>query len=254
MRYIGDIRYLYFASRSKIMIRSDKTTGFDVIPVPAGSISSSRSQGGQAEITVSVPHCHDEPAQYYMVKRPVSVDEAAFKIALDAAFRAVSGVSQLASHGKSPFSAVDMATAEQTRQPVTINNTAKLEQLRKHILDDSEWLPAQEVSRRAGSSATVKNPSGLPNRWKRTGKIFALSFEGRDLYPAYGLDVGGQPLPLMKKIIALFGESKTPWTLAVWFGTPNSWLGNEKPKNLMTFEPEKVLEAAQRAKEGPVHG
>ncbi|SFN22254.1 hypothetical protein SAMN05428971_0591 [Candidatus Pantoea varia] len=236
------------------MIRSDKTTGFDVIPVPTGSISSSRSQDGKAEITVSVPHCHDEPAQYYVVKRPVSVDETAFKIALDAAFRAVSGVSQLASHGKSPFSGDKMATAEQTRQPVTINNTAKLEQLRKHILADSEWLPAQEVSRRAGSSATVKNPSGLPNRWKRTGKIFALSFEGRDLYPAYGLDVGGQPLPLMKKIIALFGGSKTPWTLAVWFGTPNSWLGNEKPKNLMTSQPEKVLEAAQRSKEGPVHG
>jgi len=236
------------------MTRSDKTTGFDVIPVPAGSIFSSRSLGGQTEITVSVPHCHDEPAQYYVVKRPVSVDEAAFKIALDAAFRAVSGVSQLASHGKSPFCVGETATAEQTRPPVTINNTAKLEQLRKHILDDSEWLPAQEVSRRAGSSANVKNPSGLPNRWKRTGKIFAVSFEGKDLYPSYGLDIGGQPLPLMKKIIALFGESKTPWTLAVWFGTPNSWLGNEKPKNLVTSEPEKVLEAAQRAKEGPVHG
>lgn len=236
------------------MIRSDKTTGFDVIPVPAGSISSSHFQDGQAEITVSVPHCNDEPAQYYVVKRPDAVDEAAFKIALDAAFRAVSGISQLASHGKSPFSAGEMATAEQTRPPVTVSNTTKLEQLRKHILDDSEWLPAQEVSRRAGSSTSVKNPSGLPNRWKRAGKIFALSSEGRDLYPAYGLDVGGQPLPLMKKIIALFGESKTPWTLAVWFGTPNSWLGNEKPKNLMTSEPAKVLEAAQRAKDGPVHG
>ncbi|OQV41649.1 hypothetical protein BZ160_07615 [Pantoea vagans] len=236
------------------MIRSDKTTGFDVIPVPAGSISSSQSQSGQAEITVSVPHCHDEPAQYYVVKRPVSVDEAAFKIALDAAFQAVSGVSQLTRQGKSPFCAGEIATAEQTRQSVTMNNTAKLKQLRKQILHDSEWLPAQEVSRRAGSSASVKNPSGLPNRWKRTGKIFALSFEGRDLYPAYGLDIGGQPLPLMKKIIALFGDLKTPWTLAVWFGTPNSWLGNEKPKNLMKSEPAKVLEAAQRAKEGPVHG
>ncbi|KGD75918.1 hypothetical protein ID11_09565 [Pantoea vagans] len=236
------------------MIRSDKTTGFDVIPVSAGSISSSRSQDGQAEITVSVPHCNYEPAQYYVVKRPGSVDEATFKIALDAAFRAVSGISQLASHSKSPFSAGEKATAEQTRPPVTVSNTTKLEQLRKYILDDSEWLPAQEVSRRAGSSANVKNPSGLPNRWKRAGKIFALSSEGRDLYPAYGLDVGGQPLPLMKKIIALFGESKTPWTLAVWFGTPNSWLGNEKPKNLMTSEPAKVLEAAQRAKDGPVHG
>lgn len=61
------------------MIRSDKTTGFDVIPVPAGSISSSRSQDGQAEITVSVPHCNDEPAQYYVVKRPDAVDEAALK-------------------------------------------------------------------------------------------------------------------------------------------------------------------------------
>lgn len=235
------------------MIGFDKSTGFDVIPVPSASISSSRSQG-QAEITVSVPHCHDEAAQYYVVKRPDSVDEAAFEIALDAAFRAVSGVSQLASHGKLAVHPAGALTTEQTRQPVTINNTARLEQLRRHILEDSEWLPSQEVSRRAGSSENVKNPSGLPNRWKRTGRIFALSFEGKDLYPAYGLDIGGQPLPLMKKIITLFGELKTPWTLAVWFGTPNSWLGNEKPKDLMASAPQKVLEAAQRAKEGPVHG
>lgn len=68
------------------------------------------------------------------------------------------------------------------------------------------------------------------------------------------LDIGGQPLPLIKKIIKLFGETKTPWALAVWFCTANGWLGNKKPKDLLVSAPEKVMEAALRAKEGPVHG
>ncbi|WP_254185846.1 antitoxin Xre/MbcA/ParS toxin-binding domain-containing protein [Pantoea sp. B270] len=58
----------------------------------------------------------------------------------------------------------------------------------------------------------------------------------------------------MKKIIQLFGETKTPWSLALWFGSPNSWLGNQKPKDLLASVPERVLEAVARAKEGPVHG
>lgn len=61
-------------------------------------------------------------------------------------------------------------------------------------------------------------------------------------------------LPLIKKIIELFGETKTPWALAAWFGSPNSWLNNAKPKDLLTSNPERVLEAAQRTKEGPIHG
>ncbi|MFS2221426.1 hypothetical protein [Pantoea sp. B65] len=235
----------------------EKDTDFEVIAIPADNISYFKTDDGHADITISVPDFHDDQEDqaelYYVLKRPSFIDDAVFKIALEAAFRAVTGLSHLPSTAQKTTATVGVKA--RSRQKIAgVTNTERLEKLKKTILADSEWLPAQEVSRRGGAGAGVKNPSGLPNRWKRAGKIFAITSEGKDLYPAYALDIGGQPLPLIKKIIALFGETKTPWSLAVWFGTSNSWLGNKKPKDLLTSEPERVLEAAFRAMEGPVHG
>lgn len=239
------------------MITREKDADFEVIAVPADNISYFKTSREHADISISLPEVDNrrdnQTKHYYVVKRPDSIDDAAFKVALEAAFRAVSNLILLATDEKT-ITVIRDVTAENRVGNATLTNTERLEKLKKTILDDSEWLPAQEVSRRSGGSITVRNPSGLPNRWKRARKIFAITSEGRDLYPAYALDIGGQPLPLMKKIIDVFGETKTPWSLAVWFGTLNSWLGNKKPKDLLISEPNKVLEAARRAKEGPVHG
>ncbi|UYP72860.1 hypothetical protein [Pantoea dispersa] len=177
-----------------------------------------------------------------------------FQVALEAAFRAVAGLEKLTGQKRDEnLSAAKMKSAGRNK-PASSSNTARLDKLKQTILDDAEWLPAQEVSRRSGSAVDIKNPSGLPNRWKRADKIFAITSEGKDLYPAYALDVGGQPLPQMKKIIQLFGETKTPrhWRS----GLAHRIAGWEikKPKDLLASAPERVLEAAARAKEGPVHG
>ncbi|WP_308562552.1 hypothetical protein [uncultured Klebsiella sp.] len=236
------------------MITRGKDADFEIIAVPKGNISYVKTHDGYADVTITVPDLHDgQEDRYYVLKHPPSINDVAFKIALEAAIHAVTGLSQLPTTAQNKTASAQ-AKAKGRQKNAGTTNTERLEKLKKNILDDSEWLPAQEVSRRGGASASVKNPSGLPNRWKRTGKIFAITSEGRDLYPAYALDIGGQPLPQMRKIIALFGETKTAWSLAVWFGTPNSWLGNKKPKDLLISAPEQVLEAALRAKEGPVHG
>lgn len=75
-----------------------------------------------------------------------------------------------------------------------------------------------------------KKPQRLPNRWKRAGKIFTITLQGRDLDSAYALNIAEQPLPLMKKIVELFGEAKTPWSLAVWFGPLTTIWVIKKPK------------------------
>lgn len=236
------------------MIAHEKAADFEVIAVPADNISYHKTDKGHADITITVQDNRDgQDEQYYVLKRPASMNERVFKIALEAAFRTATELSEpVASADKGAACANMRLKGGKTRTRTT--NTERLEQLKKTILDDSEWLPAQEVSRRVNAGGTVKNPSGLPNRWKQSGKIFAITAGGKDLYPGYALDIGGQPLPLIKKIIALFGETKTPWSLAVWFGSPNSWLGNKKPKDLLVSAPGKVLEAAVQAKEGPVHG
>lgn len=235
------------------MIARDKVADFEVIAIPADRVSYFKTDKGHADIIITVQDALDEKQnqdeQYYVLKRPAFMDDQVFKIALEAAFRTATRLNE-SSAEPAPVQVKKMDHGKSSGT----TNTERLEKLKKAILDDSEWLPAQEVSRRVNAGAEVKNPSGLPNRWKRSGKIFAITSEGKDLYPGYALDIGGQPLPLIKKIIALFGETKTPWSLAVWFGSPNSWLGNRSPKDLLTSEPENVINAAQRAKDGPVHG
>jgi len=239
------------------MITRAKEATFEVIAIPLGNVSFFKTGNGHADITISIPDVHevrdDQAELYYVLKRPAFIDEVAFKIALEVAFRTITELSHIPPIERMAASRSQVKVASEQKHAGT-TNTERLEKLKKTILNDSEWLPAQEVSRRGGSGTDVKNPSGLPNRWKRARKIFAITSEGKDLYPAYALDIGGQPLPLIKKIIELFGETKTPWSLAVWFGAPNSWLGNKKPKDLLTAAPDQVWEAALEAKEGPVHG
>jgi len=127
----------------------------------------------------------------------------------------------------------------------------RLDALRQTVLDESRWLSAGEVSLAAG--AALKNPSATANRWKQAGKVFALPVNGKDRYPAWAFDEGGQPLPSLKSILALFRE-KTPWTIALWFHSPNAWLGGEKPKDRLKADPQAVLDAAKAEAEGPMHG
>ncbi|WP_245610901.1 hypothetical protein [Yersinia kristensenii] len=55
-------------------------------------------------------------------------------------------------------------------------------------------------------------------------------------------------------MISLLGEKKTPWGLAIWFDSENSWLSGEKPKDVLATMPKQVLLAAQVEVEGGTHG
>jgi hypothetical protein len=57
---------------------------------------------------------------------------------------------------------------------------------RSSILQSGDFITPKEVSKLAGYSET--NPSVYPNKWKRSGKIFAIQSEGKDYFPFYALD------------------------------------------------------------------
>ncbi|WP_235896128.1 integrase [Yersinia alsatica] len=132
------------------------------------------------------------------------------------------------------------------------HNAHRREQLNARILEDSIWLTARELSEKA--SFNNSNPSAGPNRWKSAGRIFALQLNGKDKYPEYALDEGFRPIPVVKQVISLFGEKKTPWGLAIWFGSENSWLGGKKPKDVLATMPKQVVLAAQAELDGGIHG
>ncbi|ERT11998.1 hypothetical protein [Photorhabdus temperata] len=185
----------------------------------------------------------DEADQYVVVKLPRAIDYYDVKLAIASAVTAVTTFNK---HKQLSF------VTKPSEIEFTSHNEARLEKLKNQILTDSKWLTASELSKLAGSKSV--NSSAAANRLKKSKKIFALPINGKDLFPLYALDEGGQPLPVIKKIIELFGNKKTPWSIAIWFGTPNGWLSNKKPKDLLLTQLDDVYMAAREEIEGPRHG
>jgi hypothetical protein len=183
------------------------------------------------------------------------------KVAMQAALNAVlASFSQkepmlnksTASSRRKTLAVVTEPLEQTSKQARAERNAQRREQLNDRILADSVWLTARELSEKANFQSS--NPSAGPNRWKSAGSIFALQLQGKDNYPEYALDEGFRPIPVVKQVISLFGEKKTPWGLAIWFGSENSWLGGKKPKDVLASQPKQVLLAAQAEREGAIHG
>lgn len=131
-------------------------------------------------------------------------------------------------------------------------NISSPEQLRTHVFNSAQWLTAQELSAAAGF--TGKNTSAQPNKWKKDCKIFAVSRDGKDYFPAYAVGDDGKPLPVMKEIIPMLTQRKTPLAIATWFASVNGWLGGNTPMSVLTTRPKDVVEAARMEISPSEHG
>ncbi|HHH0217652.1 TPA: integrase [Yersinia enterocolitica] len=183
--------------------------------------------------------------------------EVAMSAAMNAVLASMPELAPVAKKSKaaslpSAVKSVNEAVDGADKQARAARNAQRREQLNARILADSVWLTARELSEKANFKNT--NPSAGPNRWKSAGRIFALQLNGKDKYPEYALDEGFRPIPVVKQVISLLGEKKTPWGLAIWFGSKNSWLGGKKPKDVLATMPKQVLLAAQAEAEGGAHG
>ncbi|HNO42778.1 MAG TPA: hypothetical protein PKJ12_09295 [Ottowia sp.] len=129
--------------------------------------------------------------------------------------------------------------------PRLLKEAAMLVQARKAVLESGDWLTAVEVAQLAGLS--TRNPSAQPNKWKKQGLIFAISHNGVDYFPGYGLDreAGFRPLKAMAKVIEAFSGHKDGWGMAYWFRSDNSFLGGKRPQDLLATAPDRVIEAAR---------
>ncbi|MCL7653673.1 integrase, partial [Klebsiella pneumoniae] len=95
-------------------------------------------------------------------------------------------------------------------------NDRQLEELKARILADSGWLTASELWAKVGFRSA--DPDTGPKGWKAAGKIFSLKVDGEDLYPDYVLDEKMRPLKVVRRILSLFKERKTPGGPAIWVG------------------------------------
>lgn len=129
--------------------------------------------------------------------------------------------------------------------PSLLKEAAMVARSRNAVLESADWLTAAQVAELAGLSAS--NPSTQPNKWKRQKQIFAITHNGVDYFPGYGLDpdTGYRPRKALKPVLDVFGEHKDGWGLAYWFLSANSFLGGKRPQDVLASEPERVIAAAE---------
>jgi hypothetical protein len=141
---------------------------------------------------------------------------------------------------------------------IPLNSTKVIEakmlaQAMTRILESDDFVKAVDIAEIGHFSMT--NPSSQPNRWKKSGQIFALPYKGVDLYPFYALELkeGARPLPIMETLLKVLTK-KDDWQKAFWFGSINSYLKNKMPKDLLKSKPQEVLRAAEIEAAGIQHG
>lgn len=127
--------------------------------------------------------------------------------------------------------------------------------LKKRILNGAAWLPVDAIAEKSGRKLYVVKEE--LERWIVQQAIFCITQEHQPLYPEYLLDPheGSSPYMAAAEIIQTLSPHRTTgWQLAHWFQTANEHLDGSTPKNLLTTEPELVLEAAHRDAEGILNG
>jgi len=135
-----------------------------------------------------------------------------------------------------------------------LKEAAMLARAKKAVLEGSEWLTASELAELAELSS--RNPSAQPNKWKKSGKIFAVHHAGIDYFPGYALDpaTGYRPIKALAKILETFSGHKDSWGIGIWFASQNSFLGGKRPLDLLISETERVLAAAIDEVQEIAHG
>jgi hypothetical protein len=130
--------------------------------------------------------------------------------------------------------------------PPQIAHARSVAMARQQLLIEFGALTDQDIVDLADVSADVL--SG----WRNRDVVFGISIRERTYYPGFQFDDSVRPLPVIREIVELLKERRGPWELALWFIGTNGWIGGERPVDLLTTSPERVIEAARHEAEDRV--
>ena len=117
----------------------------------------------------------------------------------------------------------------------------------KAILQGTEWLTAEQVGREYGrlnGNPAPANAAAVASRWKNQKELFAITYKSRDWYPKYAFGLDFRPLPVMRDVLAQL-SGLDPWSMAAWFESTSSFLGGQRPREVIAHDGPRVLSAAQ---------
>jgi hypothetical protein len=113
-------------------------------------------------------------------------------------------------------------------------------------------LRAEEVRELVGLSS-LEALDDLVRGWR----ILALpTRQGGVVYPAFQFDHDGQPHPSIAEVIEILAPvAITPYTIASWLMSPNEFLGDETPMQMLKIgrDPQRVITEARYAADHMAH-
>jgi hypothetical protein len=113
---------------------------------------------------------------------------------------------------------------------------------RMRFVEEIPTLTSEMISEAAGHKAT--NRSQTASRWKADRKLFSVPWQGQERYPAFQFR-DGKPLPVMASVLAALPDRLSPWEIAFWFVSTNSFLNGAAPYERLDDGPD-IISAAER--------
>lgn len=131
-----------------------------------------------------------------------------------------------------------------TVSPATARQAQRNAEVRQQLIDEFGLYDSDHVADLAGSAAS--NRSATASRWLAARKIFAVNHRGTRLYPSFQFGTDGRPRPVIARVLEAFEPyGLDGWEIALWFTTASGWLDDQRPVDLLTREPDQVVDAAQ---------
>jgi len=110
----------------------------------------------------------------------------------------------------------------------------------QEIFSEEKWLTAEMLNH---LQAEPPPDQMLPaSDWKRQGRIFSVTFEGKEHFPYYEFDAAYQPLPLIRDVLAAFSSVADTWQIAAWFHYPNGRIVESTDKGVKPIAPKDALD------------
>jgi len=100
------------------------------------------------------------------------------------------------------------------------------------LVTAGDTLSAADVSRLLGSRSD--NPRQYANRLRSEGALLAIPVANKYVYPAFQIDVRRKRVhPEIKLVGELLGAADDPWGVVSWWESPNSRIGDRRPRELL---------------------
>ncbi|MFK3768286.1 hypothetical protein [Pseudomonas putida] len=122
------------------------------------------------------------------------------------------------------------------------------------VIASGGWLAWPELSALLPAVAEQRN-DGTPDRYL-DGAIFSINYEGVEYFPRFAIESHSLTIASlgMQRVIAVLATRMNGWAMALWFESSNSYLGGKLPKDIISSDPDAVVQAAQEEIDGASHG